>query len=264
MLHVLAVRLTAILTSVSTALTTDTPSCRRGIGWSWGIKGRQIPARHRRDKLIPSLLYRLLWCHIITVSLYAYLQKSREISPDPSAILRFAFGIEKMHSYPKLSSCITLLGRLLHVLAFGLAICTSIEVDFVYVTISAYLLIAILRTVIPPSASGITSYIRPDPFRVEAWPKPSLKPILSTSIIELWGNRWHSLFRRAFVAVGARPAIRLAGTMGMRSKTMRIACGALGAFIISGFIHESSELALPRPAAIVAVANWRNYEKHLQ
>ncbi|KAG8886820.1 hypothetical protein FRB98_000956 [Tulasnella sp. 332] len=53
-------------------------------------------------------------------------------------------------------------------------------------------------------------------------------PHNATSVRELWGKRWHSLLRSAFVAMGYKPGSALVGEVG----------GLMGAFIVSGVLHD--------------------------
>lgn len=216
---------------------------RRGIGWSWGIKGKRIPARHPSQNFLSSLVKRLFIFHLLTVLPYAYLQFYREFSLDSAAILRTNFRFA--HSGPGdfISSAIVLLGRLSRVVALGMAICGSIELQFTYLTLFVYAFTAFWRVIIPESSNGIFGYMRPDPFRIEAWPSPTVRPWMASSITELWGNRWHPFFRRTFVAVGGRPLIAIANRLGFTSQIAISICAAIGAFLLSGFIHEHSKLA---------------------
>lgn len=167
----------------------------------------------------------MLIFHLLTVIPYAYLQFYREAGVG-SHLLAFP---------------IALLARLSRVAALGLAIGGSIELQFTYLTLAAYAFTAFWRAIIPESPDGLFSYIRPDPFRIEAWPKPSIRPWMADSVTELWGKRWHPLFRRPLVAVGGRPLIKLAHTLGFKSQVATSICAATGAFFLSGFIHEHSE-----------------------
>ena len=89
----------------------------------------------------------------------------------------------------------------------------------------------------------IGQYLTPDKFRIEAWPRLSYKPVYSASLSNFWGKRWHALFRRIFVAVGARPLSGLPGKMmGIKvGKQVKMALGLLGAFMTSGILHECCE-----------------------
>lgn len=53
-------------------------------------------------------------------------------------------------------------------------------------------------------------------------------PYNATSVRELWGKRWHSLLRPAFVAMGYKPGYAILGEVG----------GIMGAFVVSGLLHD--------------------------
>ncbi|KAI9573465.1 hypothetical protein HD554DRAFT_2183606 [Boletus coccyginus] len=60
------------------------------------------------------------------------------------------------------------------------------------------------------------------------WPPLFDAPWLATSLSELWGRRWHQLMRDVVLNLGGRPFNYLFGRLG----------GLLGAFFISGIIHD--------------------------
>ncbi|KAF8075119.1 membrane bound O-acyl transferase family-domain-containing protein [Lyophyllum atratum] len=60
------------------------------------------------------------------------------------------------------------------------------------------------------------------------WPPAFMAPWLSTSLTEFWAKRWHQLFRDIFISLGGQPMSILFGRAG----------GVLGAFLISGILHN--------------------------
>lgn len=60
------------------------------------------------------------------------------------------------------------------------------------------------------------------------WPPLFDNPLLSDSLSEYWSRRWHQLFRQCFVCLGFKPASLVAGRAG----------GVLGAFLVSGLLHD--------------------------
>ncbi|KAG9023166.1 hypothetical protein FRB95_013476 [Tulasnella sp. JGI-2019a] len=53
-------------------------------------------------------------------------------------------------------------------------------------------------------------------------------PYMATLVRELWGKRWHSLFRPTFMVLGWKPGYDLLGEVG----------GLMSVFIISGLVHD--------------------------
>jgi hypothetical protein len=184
---------------------------------------------------------------------YIFLQYCRENDVGPDTLLHGYFHLPQ-------NVLVSLAGRLLQVAAFGIAIYTAIEVDMCYITLLAYVITNLFRFLIPEflaSSYELAYYLRPDPFRTEAWPKLSFRPLLAESVTDFWGRRWHPLLKRQFVAVGFRPLAALATSIGLRQKGIKLACGALGAFIVSGFIHESSKS--PARASTCQMSILRRY-----
>ncbi|KAF8632235.1 hypothetical protein AX15_001987 [Amanita polypyramis BW_CC] len=60
------------------------------------------------------------------------------------------------------------------------------------------------------------------------WPPIFQYPWLADSLSDFWARRWHQLFRDCFVALGYKPMSAVAGRAG----------GVLGAFFISGILHD--------------------------
>jgi hypothetical protein len=134
------------------------------------------------------------------------------------------------------------------VAVFGLVVYTTLECGYSLLTLSVYILASFFRFILP--SSGLLAYLRPDEFKREAWPRLSNKPIYSSSLADFWGKRWHALFRRIFIVVGARPLSglireRLESIVGKgRMKMVKVAFGTLGAFMTSGVLHECCECLL--------------------
>ncbi|KAK2463446.1 hypothetical protein APHAL10511_004532 [Amanita phalloides] len=60
------------------------------------------------------------------------------------------------------------------------------------------------------------------------WPPVFGNPLLADSLSDYWAKRWHQLFRQCFVSLGFKPLSFFAGRAG----------GVLGAFFISGMLHD--------------------------
>ncbi|KAF9239501.1 hypothetical protein BU15DRAFT_88044 [Melanogaster broomeanus] len=68
------------------------------------------------------------------------------------------------------------------------------------------------------------------------WPPLFDSPWLSTSLSDLWGRRWHQMFRHMLLTTGGLPFTYLFGRLG----------GVLGVFIISGLWHDIEVRAIGR------------------
>ncbi|KAF9237189.1 membrane bound O-acyl transferase family-domain-containing protein [Melanogaster broomeanus] len=60
------------------------------------------------------------------------------------------------------------------------------------------------------------------------WPPLFDSPWLSTSLSDLWGRRWHQMFRHMLLTIGSLPFDFLFGRLG----------GIIGAFLVSGIFHD--------------------------
>ena len=78
------------------------------------------------------------------------------------------------------------------------------------------------------------------------WPPLFDSPLLSTSLASFWGRRWHQLFRECFVVIGSKPMERYLGRVG----------GVLGAFTLSGVLHDAGMRGMGRGADTVPVVGF--------
>ncbi|KIJ18060.1 hypothetical protein PAXINDRAFT_167360 [Paxillus involutus ATCC 200175] len=72
--------------------------------------------------------------------------------------------------------------------------------------------------------------------RPSQWPPLFDSPWLSTSLGDLWGRRWHQMFRHVFLTLGGRPFSYLFGRLG----------GIIGVFLLSGVYHDIEFRSLGR------------------
>ena len=213
---------------------------RRGIGWQWGIKGSQIPPRHPADHFVLSLLLRIIWSHILTILAISLIVHHRQSSNLHTELLHTYFP-----SLPRSNAIVETASRLIQVATFGGIVYTSLECGYSLLTLLSCILTSTTRRVLP--SNGLFSIIKPDKFRKEAWPRLSKKPIFSVSLSDFWGKKWHSLFRRIFIVVGARPLSALPGQFGffknqVASKNwLKVPLSVLGAFMTNGVLHECCE-----------------------
>ncbi|GJE93114.1 membrane bound O-acyl transferase family-domain-containing protein [Phanerochaete sordida] len=85
--------------------------------------------------------------------------------------------------------------------------------------------------------------LAPDP---RAWPPLSDAPWAATSLRDFWGRRWHQLFRRLFVQIGARPAQAVFGRAG----------GVLGGFALSAVLHDVCIWGMGRGTAFPQIGGF--------
>jgi Membrane bound O-acyl transferase family len=170
----------------------------RGIGWSWSHE--PFPETSTRSTSIPVILAKLLIkLLVLDVSLYL-MQHFRPSVDGPAGDTIFD---------PTLS----MVPRWAWAVFFTL--CGAVVV---YATVDTLYHIA---TLIGRIALRQSSW---------QWPPISNRPWMSTSIRELWGFRWHQMFRYAFVTFGSRPGGALLGRAG----------ALMGAFAMSAVLHYVS------------------------
>ncbi|KAL1758879.1 membrane bound O-acyl transferase family-domain-containing protein [Schizophyllum commune] len=181
----------------------------RGIGWNWGtsIPKPTYPTRSRWHAILYSLTSFIL--HTLLVD--AVLSVMYALNP----ALRNPEGASMFldHTGAPLSP--------LHTTAIALCMGTTIYAAVVY----------------PYDAVRITALLLGgDPAR---WPPLFDAPWAATSLKDLWGRRWHQMFRHSFVVLGAGPGRAMGDWV---ARVMGIPLGrilaVLGAFALSSLLHS--------------------------
>ena len=196
---------------------------RRGIGWSWGIKGEEIPPTFSRASPGPELMAYFLRIHVATLVALSMTVTFRQAG---SAA---AFFSSLLHV--KRSLLFDYVSESVNILATGCTIASSIEAPYASLTFLVWLSNTIGRAVLPVS-------LAPAPFDTRAWPRLMHSPHRATSLHEFWGRRWHALPRRNNVHIGSKPLCALFRAIGLGRGAQTLA-GAFGAFCLSGLLHET-------------------------
>jgi len=189
----------------------------RGIGWDWP-QGLQIPQSSCGTQstlvFLLSTLAKLLFC---TLAFDATSGAARDFSPETFGSVEggtiFDLSLPPFSRYTR-SAIITFLS--------GWTAYFAIEITY---QIHALQFVLLFRQ--GPSQ----------------WPPLFDAPWLSTSLTNLWGHKWHQLFRECFISVGARPLSYLFGRTG----------GVFGAFLASGALHYVGLKAMGRGGHPVVV-----------
>ena len=174
----------------------------RGVGWNWS-KSVYVPPETRPASsrtvfgfyVLLTLLARALICGILHTAVRAF-------SPETFTVLSggtiFDASLPPLIRYVR-SSVISV------VVAFGIVFVMQLEYD--------------VFTIV-----GIAIF-RQDPAQ---WPPIFQAPWLATSLHEIWGRRWHQLFKRTYVMLGGRPLSFVFGRPGY----------IFGTFLASGVFHN--------------------------
>ncbi|KAI5888826.1 uncharacterized protein SCHCODRAFT_02692101 [Schizophyllum commune H4-8] len=177
----------------------------RGIGWNWGtsIPKPTYPTRRPR-----AILYSLASFTLHTLLVDAVLSAMYTLNP----ALRNPEGASMYvdHTGAPLSPLTTTVITL----CMGTIIYAAVVYPYDAVRTTALLLGA-------------------DPAR---WPPLFDKPWTATSLKDLWGRRWHQMFRHSFVVLGAKPARKIGKYLG--GKIGARVLGLLGAFALSSLLHS--------------------------
>lgn len=187
------------------------------------MTGAQIPPQHRPSSALWSIVRLYSWSQALSAATLAVIILARRAG-GPAHWAGDLTGLQQTALLGQVANAI-------NVAAVGAVIFSSIECGYSALSLAAWLLINILRTILPPS-------VAPLPFDARGWPRLMQHPQRSTSLHEFWGKRWHALFKRIFVHDGSKTLSRLARGVGA-GKLFTSAAAVMGAFIVSGWMHES-------------------------
>lgn len=165
----------------------------------------------------------LAWSQALSASALAVIVLFRQAG-SPSEYLAVLFRVQK-------TSTLVAVANTFNVALVGIVIFSAIETGYAALSLAVWLFNVLLRAFLPTS-------IAPRPFDVRGWPRLMRHPQRSTSLHEFWGKRWHGLFKRIFVHDGSKTLSRTAQAVG-GEKQLATASGAIGAFVVSGWMHES-------------------------
>ncbi|PWN19705.1 hypothetical protein BCV69DRAFT_283810 [Microstroma glucosiphilum] len=205
--------------NTSIPLWLDVATNLRGLGWKWGIASpasgpAPVPATLRHPQTMRFLLSRLWTC----LSLGTFLHFSHGVIVKPLYIAAYDHPAGSLASQPYASSWIaTTFVQGVFTLLLGSMVLAPIQ--------GVFSLLSIISVLVAP--------------KTQYWwePLPFNDPFQSTSLKELWGERWHALFRRAWYICGYRPAELLAQRAGVGKKGTRMVA-VLNTFLMSGIFHE--------------------------
>jgi hypothetical protein len=196
---------------------------RRGIGWSWGLKGNQIPPSHPPASPLPSIVRIQSLSQTLSAAGLAAIILFRRAG-SPASYIASITGLEQ-------SATLDTLAKTTNVGLVGLVIFSAIETGYAALSLAVWILTSLLRATLPAS-------LAPHSFDVRGWPRLMQHPQRSTSLHEFWGKRWHALFKRIFVHDGSKTLSHILAAMG-GGKLLSSAAAAIGAFVVSGWMHES-------------------------
>lgn len=185
--------------------------------------GSQIPPVHSRQYSRLSIIRLYCWNQALSAASLAVIVLFRR-SGSPGDFLANLLGLNATSQLANFASA-------LNVTAVGIVIFSAIECGYAALTSGVWLATGLLRTILPVSAA-------PARFDIRAWPRLMQHPQRSTSLHGFWGKRWHGLFKRIFVHDGSKTFVSAVEAVG-GGKLLSSAAGVIGAFVVSGWMHES-------------------------
>lgn len=205
----------------------------RGLGWDWGIRSKagygSLPPMTLPDPRTKSFLKSRLR---ICVYCYFTCDFGDNMATRRHFLAAFDYpsgGLQEWSPpFAKSSFTIILVQMMLTILA-GIVVLAPIQGVFSF--------LSIVSTLISP--------------KTQTWwdPLPFDSPYFATSLEELWGKRWHALFRRDWTSCGYYPAKRLAKIIGLGKDVSRLVA-VFATFALSGLYHEAGQFAMRRSTAV--------------
>ncbi|KAH9457007.1 hypothetical protein MJO28_011197 [Puccinia striiformis f. sp. tritici] len=200
---------------------------QRGFRWSWG------PAAKGNEMSFLKALQEMVRLQLVFLPCLAFVLHSQDLASytiDPRKAL-LSLGVP---SFPGLG----IFAGVFHSICTMFLISSSLEMLSAIPVLSTYLLYPTLKKTSLPLK--VTELINPASF------PPQFGSLFElSSLSHFWGKSWHQKLRRPFLFCGGKPAMSLARFLGGSSNIQK-ACGAMGVFAISGFLHEYPMYAVQR------------------
>lgn len=205
--------------NTSIPLWLDVAANIRGLGWTWGIASpasgpEPVPSSLSDPQTLRFLGSRLWTC----LSLATFIHFAHAVIASPLFSAAFDHPVGSLASQTYASSRLaTAFVQAIFCLLLGAMVLAPIQ--------GVFAILSIISVLLAP--------------KTQYWwePLPFDSPFSSTSLKELWGERWHALFRRAWYICGYRPAELLAQQAGLGKKGARMVA-VINTFLMSGLFHE--------------------------
>ncbi|KAH9812546.1 hypothetical protein DFH28DRAFT_899020 [Melampsora americana] len=190
----------------------------RGLQFTFG------PTMKANNSTLKEMLKRLIKVSIpFSLSFFIILQTHRSPLQTPISALT-SFGIPNFKG-------LSLILELIHRISFGISLSTSIDLQYTILTILLHLLYHFLIQF--NLSNDFLELINPI-----YYPPLFDSPHKSSSLNDLWSNRWHLLLKRSFLTLGGKPTFWFFNQiLGFNVQISKIA-GLFGTFIASGILHE--------------------------
>ena len=186
----------------------------RGIGWSWSYK--PFPSISTRSTSIPVITAKLLFKIVVFDASHYFVQYFRPTVDVPAGDTLF-------------DPTLTIVPR------------------YAWATLYTFfggIVVLLTADVVYHASSLIHRVLMGHP----AWQWPPLfdRPWTSTSVADLWGFRWHQIYRHEFITFGSQPGRALLGRPG----------ALVGAFAMSGVVHDIGTWSLGRGTEFSTVGGY--------
>ncbi|EFP81074.2 hypothetical protein PGT21_009256 [Puccinia graminis f. sp. tritici] len=192
---------------------------QRGLRWSWGPVGKGNESSFLQALLE---LVRLQMVLLPCVGFVLYSQDWTTYSSDPRSAL-LSLGIPSFRG-------LGLVAGAIHSACTMLVVSSSLEMFNAVPVLLTYPLYPMAKSI--GLSPKLYELLNPANY------PPQFGSLFDfSSLANFWGKSWHQKFRRAFLFCGGKPAMSIARALG-GSKNVQKACGAMGVFALSGFLHE--------------------------
>lgn len=182
----------------------------RGVGWKWGLTLDKLPQVYRHN-FLKSVLKEVIIHHIlsnITVSILVLGMHNHD-------------SLFRALGYDNPSTQAEFFGDIIRTIVLGTAAWSGLSLGYHLLALAVYLIYKLF---------GLN-------FNNLSWPALLSHHVFTLdSVSSFWSQHWHFIFRRQFIILGYKPLYNLGSYLG--SKNISKCFGIIGAFAVSGLMHE--------------------------